>query len=77
MNGLMFEEFMGRRIVVTDSCCERVPARHHKKRRLKKKWIKKYGYKFIPYNKIVLVDNIFFIHPKYWEKIMPYLRQRD
>ena len=44
----------------------KTPARHHKKKRIQKKWLKKYGYKKIitPKDKIYTFGNKIIAHPE-------------
>ena len=41
MNGII-DHFMGYKIIATESCCDYVQARKHKKKRINKKWLKRY-----------------------------------
>ena len=42
------EYLMGVPVIAVDWLTERVQARTHKKRRINKKWLKRYGYKTVP-----------------------------
>lgn len=44
-------------------------ARKHKKKRIQKKWLKKYGYKDIPDPKVYVFDGKIIGHPKTLKKI--------
>lgn len=63
---------MGYKIIVTESCCDYVQKRKHKKKRINKKWLKRYGMKSIPYEGIIVTspygEKVIFCHPKYWDK---------
>lgn len=59
-------------VVVVD----KTQRRKNRKKRINKKWLKKYGYKDIPSNKVYVVEpseycreRIMIVHPKYYEKI--------
>lgn len=70
-------EFLGFRIIATEGCCDYVQARKHKKKRINKKWLKRYGKKLIPKKEIVVAncgaDRFIFCHPKYWDKFQKIL----
>lgn len=46
-----------------------VQARTHKKKRINKKWRKRYGVKEVPWNKLYIADGKIYCHPKMIEKI--------
>lgn len=62
----------GIRIIVTEDCGTFVPRRKNKKRRIQKKWLKRYGKVFKPSSALVFAKlngaDMFFCHPKYWDK---------
>ena len=61
----------GLRLVETTSITKKVQRRTHKKRRINKKWAKRYGYREVPdTKKIVLVGGNMYAHPTLIEKIM-------
>ena len=41
--------FNGIKVFVTENCVTSVPRRKHKKRRIQKKWLKRYGKTFKPF----------------------------
>ena len=65
-------ELLGYKIVVTEACCDYIQSRKHKKKRINKKWLKRYGKKYIPKKEIVIAnlgkDRLILCHPKYWDK---------
>ena len=62
----------GIKVFVTESCGTFVARRKHKKRRIKKKWLKRYGKIFEPCRALVVAnlggERVIFCHPKYWAK---------
>ena len=68
----------GIKVFVTESCGTFVPKRKHKKRRIQKKWIKRYGKTFKPCDKMIVAklcgERVFFCHPKYWSKVKELLK---
>lgn len=70
---------MGYKIVVSESCCDYVQKRKHKKKRINKKWLKRYGMKLIPKKGIVIAnlcgDSVILCHPKYWNKFQMALEE--
>ena len=71
MYGTM-DYFMGYKIIVTDALCEYTQKRKHKKRRINKKWLKRYGKKLTPCKDLVfaspLGEKMLLCHPKYWDR---------
>ena len=65
--------YCGIEVFVTESCGTFVARRKHKKRRIAKKWLKKYGKTFEPCRSLIIANlngkNAFFCHPKYWDKL--------
>lgn len=59
-------------IVVTEHCGVYVAKRKHKKRRIQKKWLKKFGKIFEPSPNLIIAKMygkvILFCHPKYWNE---------
>ena len=75
-NGII-DNFIGYKIIATEACCDCVQTRKHKKKRINKKWLKRYGKKFIPKKDIIVancgVDKFIFCHPKYWDRFQQIL----
>lgn len=46
------------------------PKRRHKRKRIQKKWIKRYGYEPIPNKQVYLIDGKLCGHPKTINKIL-------
>ena len=67
----------GLRLIETTAITKKVRRRTHKKRRINKKWAKRYGYREVPdTKKIVMVGGNLYAHPTLIEKIVKdiYLR---
>lgn len=65
------KEFCGLRLIETTAITKTVQRRTHKKRRINKKWAKRYGYREVPdTKKIVLVGGHIYAHPTLAEKII-------
>ena len=63
--------FNGFKLIGTDFIVKKIQARKHKKKRINKKWLKKYGYKDIPdYEQIIVVDGCIFAQPRTIEKLI-------
>lgn len=64
--------FYGVRVIVTEHLGTYVPKRKHKKRRIQKKWVKRYGNIFKPLSTLAIAklngEDVIFCHPKYWDK---------
>ena len=65
--------FNGIKVFVTESCVTSVPRRKHKKHRIQKKWLKRYGETFEPCRKLIVAklngERVIFCHPQYWNKV--------
>lgn len=67
--------YSGIKVVTCDSMRVWVQARTHKKTRINKKWLKRYGYKQVPDMSTIRIADVpgmgkvLFCHPKLYEKI--------
>lgn len=61
--------FDGYQLIEVSYMADRVQARKHKKKRINKKWLKRYGMKDIPWKKFLVTDGRIYGHPKMIEKI--------
>ena len=62
--------FMGYRLIETTVITKQIQRRTHRKRRINKKWLKRYGYKTVlDDEKIVIMGNCIYATPKTVEKI--------
>lgn len=64
----MFDEYnynsiFGYQLIESSHCADFVQARKHKKKRINKKWRKRYGMKEVPWKQYFLVDNKIYAHP--------------
>lgn len=64
----MFDEYschsiFGYQLIESHHCADLVQARKHKKKRINKKWLKRYGMKEVPWKKYIIVDNKIYAHP--------------
>lgn len=63
-------EGLGYKILITEYITRDVQRRTHKKKRINKKWLKRYGMKIVPDNtKILLVNNTLMMTRKCYEKL--------
>ena len=68
---LMCGTFMGYNLVGTTAFTTLVPRRTHRKRRINKKWLKRYGYKrVLNDNHAVIFGNNIYATPKMCEKLI-------
>ncbi len=59
----------GIEIVITDCITKDIQRRKHKKRRIDKKWLKRYGYKCVPdNNKVIAFNNKLFMTKGAYER---------
>ena len=61
--------FDGYQLIEVPSCADWVQARKHKKKRINKKWLKRYGMKEIPWKKFFVVDHRIYAHPVMIQKL--------
>ena len=63
-------EGLGYKILITEYIMKDIQRRTHKKKRINKKWLKRYGMKIVPDNtEILLVNNTFMMTRKCYEKL--------
>lgn len=72
---------LGYKCIATESCCDYVQVRKHRKKRINKKWLKKYGKKSVPKKEIVIAnlgrDKVILCHPKYWDKFQHFIENLE
>lgn len=71
----MFDEYschsiFGYQFIESHHCADWVQARTHKKKRINKKWRKRYGMREVPWKKYFIVDNKIYAHPKMIETLI-------
>lgn len=63
-------ETLGYKILITEYITKDIQRRTNKKKRINKKWLKRYGMKIVPDNtKILLIDNTLMMTEKCYEKL--------
>ena len=64
--------FSGYELICVNSCADWVQARTHKKKRINKKWRKRYGMKTVPWNRYFLdtANMKIYGHPTMIEKLI-------
>ena len=68
----------GMEIIITECLTKDTQRRKHKKRRINKKWLKRYGYKCVPDNdKIILFNNKLCMTKGAYEKIKKGIKDID
>lgn len=68
----------GMEIIITEFITKDTQRRTHKKRRINKKWLKRYGYKCVPDNdKIILSNNKLFMTKGAYEKVKKGIKTID
>ncbi len=65
----MIGNFLGYQVIAVPYMIDIVQARTHKKKRINKKWRKRYGVKEVPWNKFIIADRKIYCHPKMVEKL--------
>ena len=74
----MIAEYCGYRLIETTAITKKTQARAHKKKRINKKWAKRYGYKDVPdYNNIVVMNGCIFAQPKTIQRIIESVKEND
>ena len=75
---LRMEQLWGKNIIISDRITKDVQARTHKRKRINKKWLKRYGFKTVPDNtRIFVTDECVFMTEKAYEKIKVILDRSD
>ena len=60
----------GYQLVEVPYMCDKVQARTHKKKRINKKWRKRYGMREVPWKTCYVVDHKIYAHPKWIQKLI-------
>lgn len=70
--------YNGYRLVKTTAITKEVQRRNHRKRRINKKWLKRYGYKTVlDDGRIVVAGDCIFATPKGMKKIIEAMKERN
>lgn len=69
----------GYEVISDKNCVEKVQARRHKKRRINKKWLKRYGMKYVPSRKIYVIHSNGWIlgHPIVMDKLIEKIKAEE
>lgn len=68
--------YCGMQIIITDAITKKVRRRTHKKKRIDKKWLKRYGYKEVQdHSKIYQSGNYLFMSQKNYDRLKAELKQ--
>ena len=68
----------GMEIIITKCLTKDIQRRTHKKRRINKKWLKRYGYKCVPDNdKMIVFNNKLFMTKGVYEKVKKGIKSID
>ena len=74
----MLSQYFGFRVVATNNIRKKVQARTHRKRRINKKWLKRYGYKSVPDdNTILIFGDCIYATPRAVKKIIAKVGKTD
>ena len=67
--GIEVDYFFGKPVIITDKITKKVRSRKHKKKRIDKKWLKRYGYKEVEdHSKILLINGTFHMSQKNYDR---------
>ena len=70
--------YFGMEIFITEWITKDIQKRKHKKRRINKKWLKRYGYKCVPDNdKIIVFNNKLFMTKGAYERVKKGIKTID
>ena len=76
-NDLNYCSFNGYTIIESEHCVDQVRSRRHKQRRIDKKWLKRYGYKYIPKKEVyITADRVIIGHPTLIQKIIEKIKEQ-
>lgn len=68
----------GKKVIISSYITKEVQCRKHKKKRINKKWLKKYGYKRIPDdNTMYMINDAIIMTQKCFDKISPLIEHYD
>lgn len=69
LNEYNYPSVFGYQLIESRHCADLVQARKHKKKRINKKWRKRYGMKEVPWKKYIIVGDKIYAHPTMIEKL--------
>lgn len=65
--------YLGKRVVISDCITKKVQRRTNRKRRINKKWAKRYGYKDVPDDsKVMVIGDMIFMTQKAYDRLKDY-----
>lgn len=74
----MLSQYFGFRVVATETIRKQVQARTHRKKRINKKWLKRYGYKSVPDDGTILIfGDMILATPRTVKKIVEKVGKTD
>lgn len=74
----MISSFYGYKLVESEQCVEFVQRKTHKKKRINKKWLRKYGHKAVPMkDKVIVAGGKIFAHPVMMKRIVAEVEKRN
>lgn len=69
--------FWGYELIASDACADKVQARRHRKKRINKKWRKRYGMKSVPWRKVfITADRKIIGHPSMIDALIVEMKMR-
>ena len=75
--GIEVDYYNGIPIVVTDAITKKVRSRTHRKKRIDKKWLKRYGYKDVTdHSKTLLVNGTLYMSQKLYDRLKDELAKK-
>ena len=64
------EHFNGMQIIITDAITKTIRSRIHRKKRIDKKWLKRYGYKEIQdHSRILVFGNVLYMSKQNYDRL--------
>ena len=80
----IFEQFdgnsylYGMRLIATTFITKKIPRRKHRKKRINKKWLKRYGYREVPdYGRVAIANGCILAQPKTIEWLIESVKNYD
>lgn len=67
----------GYKVVASEYYCDIVQARKHRKKRINKKWLKRYGMKSVPRKDLLIFDGYIVGQPSVIDKLIEGVRKRE
>lgn len=77
LNEYNYNSIFGYNIIGVPYMADKVQARKHKKKRINKKWCKRYGMREVPWKKFYIEGYNIYCHPKLVEKVKAEIYMRN